>query len=29
MPDDILNLTNLEAGGVVRINLLNVDVLLG
>ena len=29
MPDDVLNLTNLEAGGVVRIYLLNVDGLLG
>ena len=26
MPDDVLNLTNLEAGGVVRIYLLNVCV---
>ena len=29
MPDDVLNLPNLEAGGVVRIYLPNVDGLLG
>ena len=29
MPDVVLNLSNLEAGGVVRMYLPNVDGLLG
>ena len=28
MPDDVLNIPNLEAGGVVRMNLPNVGRLL-